>query len=113
MVRKLRKGWGISVLCADDMYESANHLDKIVEQSISPGSTALKINYNVKNEAANLGHLSLMATDAVQTICIYPNDAESNFFEDEEFPGYYSSDDVVNNDGVSCLDDEFLYNEDD
>lgn len=101
------------------MYESSNHFDKIVEQSMSPGCIALKINtnwafYNVKTEAANLGHLSLMVTDGVQTICIYPNDAESNFCEDEGFLGYYSSYDVVNNEGVNCcLDGEFLYNKDD
>lgn len=85
-------------------------------QVVSP-SRSINTNwafYNVKTEAANLGHLSLMVTDGVQTICIYPNDAESNFCEDEGFLGYYSSYDVVNNEGVNCcLDGEFLYNKDD
>lgn len=49
----------------------------------------------------------------MQTIGIYPYDAESDFSEDEGFLAYFSSDDVIDKEGVSCLDDEFLYNEDD
>lgn len=52
-----------------------------------------------------------MAIDAVRSIGIYPYDAESDCSEGDDFPGYYSSDDVPNYNGASCL--EFLYNEDD
>ncbi|EMS58476.1 hypothetical protein TRIUR3_23451 [Triticum urartu] len=65
-------------------------------------------------EAEDLTQISLMASDAVRTIGIYPYDAESDCSEFDEFPGFYPSDDAEENRRGSFLDDEdFLFDEND
>ena len=54
------------------------------------GTTPIEVDanwalYNVSNEAENLHHMSLMATDAVWSIGIYPYSAESDCLDEDDW----------------------------
>ncbi|XBI04717.1 hypothetical protein VPH35_132964 [Triticum aestivum] len=68
----------------------------------------------VIQEAENLTQISLMASDVIRTIGIYPYDAEFDCSEFEEFSSLCPSDDTEDNCGASRFDDEgFLFDEND
>ncbi|KAM3230412.1 hypothetical protein ACQJBY_060912 [Aegilops geniculata] len=118
-VRDLSRGWGSF---ADDIYNSGARIEKTAVGYLPSGDTSGSSYvvsdvawdfYGISQEAKDLTQISLMATDAVRTIGIYPYDAESDCSEFDEFPGFYPSDDAEENRRGSLLDDEdFLFDED-
>lgn len=112
--RTLKKGWGSY---ADDIYGSGNRIGKVVVNYLPSSSSPIVSDvacdfYGVSQEAENLNHISLMATDAIRTIGIYPYDAESDCSEYDEFPGYCSSNYTEDDCSARRFDDEdFLYDD--
>ena len=70
--------------------------------------------YGIIQDAEDLTQISLMASDAVRTIGIYPYDAEAECFEVDVFRCFCPSEDNKDNCGASRFDDEdFLFDEND